>query len=249
MITVNTEVTDADVLEHIKLSGKIPELTEQIMVRRIIQKEAEKAEIRLEVNELQAAADDFRARNGLTSAKSTQMWLSINQLSLDEFENMMRLELLSNKLKGIVLADQVEKYFYQHQLEFDRVALAEVILENKELAMELYYAVREGEIKFHDIAGQYIQDVDLRRKGGYLGERQRKDLSPEMFSVFSVANPPQIIKPIASAQGFRLLWVEEIIKAELNEEIYGEIKNQLFMEYIRNKIKEYSLSLTPAVGQ
>lgn len=236
---MNTEVTDADILEQIKLSCRIPELTEQIIVRRIIQDEAEKAEIKLGVSELQAAADDFRTRNGLTSAKSTQMWLSINQLSLDEFENIIRWELLGNKLKDVVLADQVEKYFYQHQLEFDRVALSEVILENKELAMELYYAVREGEMKFPDIAGQYIQDADLRRKGGYLGERQRKELSPEMFSVFSVTNPPQIIKPIASAQGFRLLWVEEIIKAELNDKIYGEIKNQLFVEYLRNKIKEY----------
>ena len=244
MMTINTEVTDADILEQIKLSCKIPELTEQVMVKRIIQDEAEKAEIELGVSELQAAADNFRARNGLTSAKSTQMWLSINQLSLDEFENIIRLELLGNKLKDVVLADQVEKYFYQHQLEFDRVALSEVILENKELAMELYYAVREGEMKFSDIAGQYIKDVDLRRKGGYLGERQRKDLNPEMFSVFSAANPPQVIKPIASAQGFRLLWVEKIIKAELDEKLYGEIKNQLFVEYLRNKIKDYSQSQT-----
>jgi parvulin-like peptidyl-prolyl isomerase len=248
-MTINTEISNEDILEQLKLSCRVPELTEQILVRRIIQEEAEKADIKLEVSELQAAADDFRARNGLTSAKSTQMWLSINQLSLDEFENIVRLELLSDKLKEVVLVDQVEKYFYQHQLEFDRVALSEVILENKELAMELYYAVREGEIKFQDIAGQYIKDVDLRRKGGYLGERQRKDLSPEMFSVFSVANPPQIMKPIASAHGFRLLWVEEIIKAELNEKMYGEIQNQLFLEYIRNKIKERNASLTPLVSK
>ena len=247
-MTISTEISNEDILEQLKLSCRVPELTEQIIVRRIIQDEAEKAEITLEVSELQAAADDFRSRNGLTSAKSTQMWLSINQLSLDEFENIVRLELLSNKLKDVVLADQVEKYFYQHQLEFDRVALSEVILENKELAMELYYAVREGEIRFQDIAGQYIKDVDLRRKGGYLGERQRKDLSPEMFAVFSVANPPQIMKPIASAQGFRLLWVEEVIKAKLDERMYGEIQNQLFMEYIKNKIKEYNSSLTKATG-
>lgn len=239
-MTINTKVTDLDMLEQIKLSGKISELTEQIMVKRIIQDEAEKAEIRLEVSELQAAADDFRARNGLTSAQSTQMWLSMNQLSLDEFENIIRWELLGHKLQEVVLADQVEKYFYQHQLEFDRVALSEVILEDKELAMELYYAVREGELKFQDIASQYIQDVDLRRKGGYLGEKRRKDLNPEMFAVFSVANPPQIIKPIASAHGFRLLWVEEIIKAELNEKIYQEIKDQLFVEYLRSKSNEYS---------
>jgi parvulin-like peptidyl-prolyl isomerase len=242
-MTIDTETANEDILEQIKLSCRVPELTEQIIVRRIIQDEAEKAEIKLDVSELQAAADDFRAKNELTSAESTQMWLSINQLSLDEFEKIIRLELLSKKLKEAVLGEQVEKYFYQHQLEFDRVALSEVILENKELAMELYYAVREGEMRFQDIAGQYIKDVDLRRKGGYLGERQRKDLSPEMYSVFSVANPPQILKPIASAQGYRLLWVEEVIKAELDEKMYGEIQSQLFREYVRNKIKDYCSSL------
>ena len=171
--------------------------------------------------------------------KNTQMWLNLHQLSLNDFETIIELQLLSNKLKEVVLGDRVEKYFYQHQLDFDRVVLYEVILKDKELATELYYAVREGEIKFHDVATKYIEDVDLKHKGGYLGQIRRKDLNPELLSVFSTANPPQVIKPITTAKGYHLLWIDEIIKAELDPAVYKEIQTQSFIEFLRDKLKEY----------
>jgi parvulin-like peptidyl-prolyl isomerase len=237
-MAISTEISDADILEQVKISRKMPEITEQIIMNRIIREEAEKAGIKVEVKELQEAADDFRAKNKLTRAKSTQIWLAINHLSLDEFENIIRLELLSNKLRDLVVSDKVEKYFYQHQLDFDQAILYEVILENKELATELYYAIREGEIKFHDAARKYIDDLELSRKGGYIGNTRRQDLSLELLSVFSISDFPQIIKPITTNKGFHLIWVEEIIKAELNEVIYQEIRRQIFMEFLRVKIKD-----------
>jgi parvulin-like peptidyl-prolyl isomerase len=144
----------------------------------------------------------------------------------------------TDRLKQKVLTDKVEKYFYQNKLDFDRVALYEVVLQNKELATELYYAVREGEIKFHDVASKYIEDAELKRKGGYLGQIQRKDLNPELLSVFSTPNPPQVIKPITTAKGYHLLWIDEVIPVELTEEIRQELQGKLFMEFLREKANE-----------
>mgnify|MGYP003536407249 FL=1 len=148
IMSIDLEISNEDILEQLKLSQMMPAIREQILVQRIVEDEAERAGIQSEVSELQAAADRFRAQNKLTSAKNTQMWLDLHQLSLDDFETIIELQLLGNKLKEVVLGDRVEKYFYQHQLDFDRVVLYEVILKDKELATELYYAVREGEIKF-----------------------------------------------------------------------------------------------------
>jgi parvulin-like peptidyl-prolyl isomerase len=142
------------------------------------------------------------------------------------------------------LNDKVEKYFYQHQLDFDSVALYEVVLKNKELADELFYAVREGEQKFQDIAAKYIEDIELKRKGGYLGKIRRKDLNPSLLLVFSVGNPPQVIKPITTGKGYHLLWVDELLKAELNQAIYEEIQTQLFAEFMRDKVISYGISVT-----
>lgn len=238
-MAISTEISDADILEQVKISRKMPEITEQIIMNRIIKEEAEKANLKVDVKELQEAADDFRARNKLIRAKSTQIWLAMNHLSLDEFENIIRLELLSSKLKDLLILDKVEEYFYQHQLDFDKVVLYEVVLENKELATELYYSVREGELKFQDIASKYIKDVELRRKGGYLGSVVRKDLDIALLSVFSITSFPQIIKPISTALGFHLIWIEEMIKATLDEKVQNEIKTQLFNEFLISKARVY----------
>ena len=218
-MSIDTNIATADILEQLKISRKIPEIIEQIFTRRIVRAEAERLGIKVEIPELQEAADLFRAKNRLISARITEKWLEMNQLSLDEFEMIVHLELLSDKLKSIVLKDKVEQHFYQHQLDFDRVVISEVILTNKELATELYYAIRAEEISFQDVATKYITDPELKRKGGYLGQIRRKDLNSELLSVFAAPNPPQVLKPITTANGYHLLWIEEIVKAQLDEEI------------------------------
>jgi parvulin-like peptidyl-prolyl isomerase len=235
-MSIDTNITTEDILEQLKISRKIPEVVEQIFTRRIVRAEAEKLGIKVEIPELQEAADLFRANNRLISARITEKWLEINQLSLDEFETIIHLELLSDKLKQVVLTDKVEQYFYQHQLDFDRVVISEVVLTNKELATELYYAIRESEISFQDVASKYITDPELKRKGGYLGKIKRKDLNTGLRSVFSVTTYPQVIKPIATAQGFHLIWLEEKIEATLDPDIYEEIQSQLFADFLRDKV-------------
>jgi parvulin-like peptidyl-prolyl isomerase len=64
----------------------------------------------------------------------------------------------------------------------------------------------------------------------------RNDLSQGLRSIFSVTSYPQVIKPIATAKGFHLIWVEEIIKATLGESTYQEIQSQLFKEFLSEKL-------------
>jgi hypothetical protein len=45
----------------------------------------------------------------------------------------------------------------------------EIVLDDEDLAMELFYGIQEGEMSFYEVAHQYIQDMELRRKGGYRG--------------------------------------------------------------------------------
>jgi parvulin-like peptidyl-prolyl isomerase len=231
-ITISKE----DILDQIKISYKVPEVMEQIITRKIVEQEAERLGIKVETEELQEAADNFRKKNRLISVKITQKWLDIHQLSLDDFEQNIYLDLLSKKFKKVFFAEKVEKYFYQHQLDYDRIVMYEVVLNNKEIATELYYSIREGEIKFQDIASKYISDLDLRRKGGYMGEIERKDLKPALMSIFSGTTLPRIVKPISTARGFHLIWVEDVIKADLTAETYLDIQTQLFTEFLQQKV-------------
>ena len=239
-------ITEQDILQQIKLSGKVPEIIEGIIKRRIITEETEKANIKIETEELQQAADKFRLHNNLHSASDTHQWLEKNLLSVEDFEEILSVGLLSDKLANHLFSHKIEPYFYQNQLDYTEAIIYEVILDDEDLAMELYYAIDEEEMSFWDVAHEYIQDEELRRKTGYLGTVKRRELKPEISAGVFAANPPQLLKPIVTSQGVHLVLVEAIIKPELNDQKRHQILQDLLSEWLKNKIEQTELNLSQA---
>lgn len=236
-------ITEQDILKQLKLSGKAPEILEGMIKRIIITEEVEKAEIKVETEELQKAADQFRLVNNLHSASDTHQWLDKNLLSVEDFEEMLSFGIVSGKLANHLFADKVEPYFYQNQLDYTEAIIYEIILDNEDLAMELYYAIDEDEMSFWDVAREYIQDTELKRKGGYLGKVKRQDLKPEISAAVFAANTAQLLKPIMTSQGVHLIFVEEIIQPELDDKRRYQILGDLFSEWLKSKVEETDVNL------
>ncbi|EAZ92786.1 peptidylprolyl isomerase [Crocosphaera chwakensis] len=243
-MSLSITVAVEEIIKEIKLSGKMREITEGLMNRRIITQEAERANIKVETEELQQAADQFRLRHNLESADQTHQWLTRSQLSIEDFEEILHFSIISGKLAKNLFDDKVEPYFYQNQLNYTEVIMYEIILDDEDLAMELYYAIDENEISFWDVAHQYIQDIELRRKGGYLGSVKRQELKPEISAAIFAANPPQLLKPIMTSQGIHLVFVEEIIQPELDEKKRHKILSDLFSEWLKGKINQADTNVT-----
>ncbi|MEH2205417.1 MAG: peptidylprolyl isomerase [Nostoc sp.] len=241
-MSTSITITNEDILHQVKVSCKIPEIVEQIVTRKVIIAAAEEAGIKVEVEELQKAADQIRLANKLDSADDTLKWLEKHGLSIDDFEEIAYISLISGKLASHLLADQVEPYFFEHQLNYVGVVMYEVVLDDEDLALELFYAIKEGEMSFYDVAHKYIQDVELRRKGGYLGIVRRKDLKPEISAAVFTAKPLQVIKPIVTAKGIHLILVEELIQPDLNEKLRTNIILNLFTQWLNQQIEQSEIS-------
>ncbi|MCL2937881.1 MAG: peptidylprolyl isomerase, partial [Trichodesmium sp. MAG_R02] len=82
-----------------------------------------------------------------------------------------------------------------------------------------------------------IEDIELRRQGGYRGVLYRKDLKPEISAAVFAAQPPQMIKPIVTAKGVHLIFVEEIISAELDKKLRSQIFAELFDEWVKKRVE------------
>nr|AVH79546.1 hypothetical protein [Synechocystis sp. PCC 9413] len=231
------------ILQQVKLSAKIPEFVEGIANRQIITQAATELEIEITTAELQEAADKFRLINQLHDAEETYNWLKKHAISLDEFEEIINYNLLVSKLTTLLFKDKVEAYFAERTIDYLSAAIYEVILEDEDEAMELYYEIECGENSFQEIARQYIQDVELRRKGGYRGIVYRRDLKPELSAAIFAANPPQIIKPVTTASGIHLIWVEEIIKPHLDNRLSSQIGLELFGDWLKQKAEEIQIEL------
>jgi parvulin-like peptidyl-prolyl isomerase len=101
-------------------------------------------------------------------------------------------------------------------------------------------------MSFYDVTHKYIEDKELRRKGGYRGILSRKDLKSEISSAVFAATPPEVLKPIVTSKGVHLILVEEILTAELNNQLRYQIWSELFGEWIINQIE--SVSVVTSLG-
>jgi len=232
-----------EIIHQIKLSCQIPSVVEGIATRKIITSTAEELGIKIDLEELQQAADNLRVINNLQRAAETLAWLEKHSLTVDEFEEVASISLISSKLAQHLFKDEVEPFFIKHQLDYAQVVMYEVVLDDEDLAMELFYALTEGEMSFYAIAHQYIQDKELRRSGGYRGILRRKDLKPEISAAVFAATPPQILKPIVTSSGVHLILVEELIQPQLDATLHNKILSNLFSEWLKRQIEKFKVEI------
>lgn len=236
MNTLN--ISPETIVEQIKLSCQLPSVIRGIASRQIVLHTAAEAGIKADAKELQQAADSIRLAHKLHKIEDTWLWLETHGLSLENFEELVQYQVLSKKLAEYLFADTIEPFFFANQLDFTEAAIYEVFLDDEDLAMELYYAISEGEISFPEVAHQYIQDTEKRRIGGYVGLVNRKQLKPEISAAVFAATPPTILKPIITARGVRLIFVEEIIQPELNEQLRHKIMADSFTIWIKKQMAQ-----------
>ncbi|MEN9518383.1 MAG: hypothetical protein RLZZ381_971 [Cyanobacteriota bacterium] len=231
------QVSPAEIIHQLKISGQMSIVIEAIAVYRAIANTASEAEITVEIGELQQASNKFRAANQLELETDTWLWLQKQGMSLDDFEEMLRVTILSAKVSQHLFAEQVESYFANNYLNYAGVVMYEIVLDDEDLARELFFSLQEGELDFHTVAREYIQDEELRRVGGYRGLLRRSDLQPEISAVIFAAKPNRILKPIVTAKGVHLILVEEIVQPELNESLRKQIISDLFADWVKQQLE------------
>ena len=93
-------------------------------------------------------------------------------------------------------------------------------------------------MSFCEVAHQYIQETELRRCGGYRGTVYRSQMKPEVSAAVFAANPHQVLKPIVTSKGVHLVFVEEIIQPELDEQRRYRILSDLFADWLKRQFEQ-----------
>jgi parvulin-like peptidyl-prolyl isomerase len=241
-MTIIIKIGKEDIISQIKLSGKLPETINQIIDQKLIATAISKLNIVISDEELQLAADRFREFNHLQTAHSTMLWLQENSLTIEDLEQIAESLIGTEKLAQKLFSQaDIEKYFFENKINYGNVIMYEIFLENKDLAVEVFYAIQEGEITFHEAARKYIADPELRRSGGYSGIIPRCKCLPEISAAISTSKPPQLLKPISTTRGTHLIFVEEVIEAHLNPLTIQTILTDLFVQWLENQKSEVDI--------
>lgn len=236
-------ISTLEIIHQLKLSCQIPDIQESIASLQIITKTAKEASIELTEAELQQEGDKFRLEKKLATAKDTWAWLDKHHLSIKNFEELVYHSLISRKLANHLFGPQVEKFFYDNRLNYEAAVTYEVTFEDRDLALELFYALEEGEITFPEIARMCIEEPELRRTYGYQGVRYRKDFRPEIAAAVFASSSPGILKPITALKAVHLIWLEELIQPELDQTMREQIISELFHVWLKKKVRHLDIAI------
>ncbi|MEO1428218.1 MAG: peptidylprolyl isomerase [Cyanobacteria bacterium J06633_8] len=235
-------ISPKEIIHHLKISCQVPNVIEEIAIKKIIDDTAKQAGIKVSEDELQQEGDRLRFTKKLVKAADTWAWLKRHHLALDEFEELAYNNILSGKVAHHVFSDAVESFFYQNQLDFMAAATYEVVLDDYDLALELFYGIQENELTFPEIAREYISNPQSRRASGYQGIKRRNDFRPEVAAAVFAAKPPEVVKPVVTNKDVYLIWVEEIIQPDLNDELREQIITDLFDDWLKQQIQQIEIS-------
>jgi hypothetical protein len=243
-LTVDGEsVSLSEALQYLKQAGGFQRTLGEILRQYIIDKELQtRGEIQVDDFRVDQALLDFRNQSQLNDPELLQKWLAANGISYTEFRHQITLGLKGEKLKNEVTNDKLKSYFEQEKPLLDQVVLSRIILEDADTAKDIAQQISQDPNKFESLAKEHSITNDKARNG--LMGVVRKGTLPEILRTeIAQAEVGAIIGPLAIDNRHCLFRVEEILPATLDEPLKQELKNQLFEQWIQERLKEKKIKL------
>ena len=222
-----------EIVKGLALSdGLVAAVAPAIRNREVLRK-AKELGLSVSDEQLQQAADSFRIARGLQSADAMKAFLAGAVLTEVDFEAFCEAQVLAVAIRDSLAAERkVQEYFVNNCSGFDLAFISVLLCGTEELANEVAMRVRDDGEDFHQLARQYSTDKATARAGGYVGAVGPSALPNEVsIKVFS-AQAGEVLGPFGQGNSFELVFVEELRKAALTDEVKQAIKDRIFKEWL-----------------
>ena len=182
------EISLADVIHSAAWRGQL-QFLETAADNALIRSEAAQRGLQASDEELQEAADEFRAARRLYEAEDLEKWLIANHFSVEDWERLLEEDILIRKVRDAVTEREVEQYFAENKLSFDAATISQIVVGAEEVAKELIIQISDEGADFHKLARRHSMDDATRPASGYVGPVRRKTCPPTRRPRFSAPGP------------------------------------------------------------
>lgn len=224
------QLTIDTISQHLTRSSFLPQVLREIVVDEVL------ADCQMEIDrsELETTCD---------SLVQAPMYQGFNRSQLVPIaDRILKLE----KIKQAGWGKKVHSYFLQRKNDLDGVVYSIMQVYEPEIAQELFFRVKSGEYSFAELAFQYSQN-DRARDGGKISPLAIKDLDPELAKYIRILESGEL-SPIFSFNNlYTFIRLEYFIPAQLDEKTSEFLIDELFNQWIQQKIAHKISSLTPDI--
>ena len=227
-----------EVVKYLFLAGlNRPILIDMVKNREVMKKAAELG-LRVPDEQLQEFCDNYRNVRGLCSREATLRFFQSAGLTEDDFETHCEAAILASLVKDHMAdAELIENYFVENRSEFDRARVSIIQVRDENLANEIHLQATEDGEDFHVLARRFSMDETTKYAGGYMGMVARDTFSPGISAKVFSAAPGDVVGPFKGDGIFILVAVEEVVKAQLTDEVSRAIKDRIFDEWLAQSLR------------
>jgi parvulin-like peptidyl-prolyl isomerase len=234
-----------EIVDFLRQNFRLPEICQAIVEQKIIYQVALEHGIAVTLQEVETAVENIRYEKAFENPAGFTDWLTDRGATLSDLKQMLRANLLAEKVIHNLFIDQVESTFSQQQHSFDQLVLYKIVVPYEHLAQEVFYQIEEEEISFFEAAHVYDIDQNRRLNCGYEGTILRRDLPPNLAEFLSTARPGELVGPIKAAnQFYELFWIDDLVYPELTPALQTTILHQLYRTWMEQNINDYLASFT-----
>ncbi len=223
-------------LPILKRHHLIPTLLEAVEIL-FVRKWASQRRIEIGDEELQAAADTFRAAHALTDHSRMQQWRAERAMTVDDFELMLEDRMLRARYIEHLPADKLEEAVNKRLEGQNTVSLTQLAVPERGLCQELKSLLAEAHVPFATLASRYSTDPVERATCGSPLEVS-PSTAPEWLpaEVFS-ATTGSVIGPVETPRGWELLRVDAVNPTMANSVIRAKAGLAMLREQVASRAR------------
>ena len=161
------------------------------------------------------------------SEEEKEIWLKSNYLDQEDFFWLATRDLLIKKYCDQKFESQIESRFLERKSELDIVIYSLLRHKDRNVINELFLRITEKESEFGEIAKQYSQGFESKKRG-VVGPIPIGKAHPSLVEILKNSAPGIVQPPIKLLDGYVVVRLESLDKAVLDDFMREQMKEELF---------------------
>jgi parvulin-like peptidyl-prolyl isomerase len=202
------------------------------------------ASITCSAEETTQAQQLFFQQQQIKSEAELNHWMDQYGVNHGQLPGMMTRPIRIEKFKQLTWADKLDGHFLTRKGQFDKVLYSLLRVKERGTAQELYFRLQAGEQSFAELAREYSQGPEAQT-GGLVGPFELGSLQPNLAQILTTSQPGQISQPAYLNEWFVVVRLEKFLSAQLDEPMRQRLLNDLFKEWLQQKLQPQSALSKP----
>jgi len=215
----------SDTLEDADMEQVRRQVLDWMIDQEVIVQAAAREGLSVSDEELEARVQDIIVQAG--GQAEFDQWLSANDLTMEDFGQQLRSELLGQKIRDRVLADlssQAEQVHARH-----------ILVDSGEQAEEILVQLKAG-VDFTELAKERSQDLGSKENGGDLGFFPRGIMLLEFEEAAFALAPGEVSEVVQTTFGFHVI---QVLERDPSRQVSGPmlqaLRDRAFVQWLREQ--------------